>query len=66
VVFDRASRRIAVFVLHSPTGRGWLELAGVAGQLVTGIEFTGPAPAPGTREASARRLSGTSGRSAPR
>lgn len=39
VVVDTTAPRIAVFTLHSPTGRGWLELAGVAGQLVATMRF---------------------------
>jgi len=39
VVLDPDRPRIAVFTLHSLTGRGWLELAGVAGQLVAGVDF---------------------------
>lgn len=66
LVFDTVNPRMAVFTLHSPTGRGWLELAGLAGRFVTGMEFSGPAPALETRAGSARQLSGTYGRSAPR
>ncbi|MEV4315332.1 hypothetical protein [Actinocrispum sp. NPDC049592] len=43
IVTDPASSRAAVFTLHSPTGRGWLELAAVAGHVVSGVEFTAPA-----------------------
>jgi hypothetical protein len=39
VVVDRAGKRMAVFTLHSTTGRGWLELAGVLGQLVSSVDF---------------------------
>jgi hypothetical protein len=39
VVIDRAGKRMAVFTLHSTTGRGWLELAGVLGQLVSSVDF---------------------------
>lgn len=39
VVVDEEKPRIAVFTLHSMTGRGWLELATVAGQLVAGMSF---------------------------
>ncbi|MGH3762030.1 hypothetical protein [Actinophytocola sp.] len=39
VVIDPAGRRMAVFTLHSSTGRGWLELAGVLGQLVSSVDF---------------------------
>jgi hypothetical protein len=35
-----AGRRMAVFTLHSPTGRGWLEVAAVLGQLVSSVDFT--------------------------
>jgi len=41
IVIDPSSPRIAVFTLHSPTGRGWLELAGIAGTLVSGVDFSG-------------------------
>ncbi len=59
VVTDPDHPRIAVFTLHSPTGRGWLEVAGIAGRFVSGVEFSGS----GTRSASARPPGGTSGRS---
>lgn len=62
VVTDPDHPRIAVFTLHSPTGRGWLEVAGIAGRFVSGVEFSGS----GTRSASARPPGGTSGRSARR
>ncbi|WP_433262707.1 hypothetical protein ACQPZF_30210 [Actinosynnema sp. CS-041913] len=62
VVTDPARPRVAVFTLHSPTGRGWLDVAGLAGRFVSGMEFTDP----GTRSASGRPPGGTSGRSAPR
>jgi hypothetical protein len=62
VVTDPDHPRIAVFTLHSPTGRGWLEVAGIAGRFVSGLEFSGA----GTRSASARPPGGTSGRSARR
>ncbi|WP_245573948.1 hypothetical protein [Amycolatopsis nigrescens] len=39
VVVDPGAPRIAVFTLHSPTGRGWLELSGLVGTLVAGVEF---------------------------
>lgn len=39
VVLDPAGRRMAVFTLHSTTGRGWLELATVLGQLVSSVDF---------------------------
>jgi hypothetical protein len=40
VVLDPAGRRMAVFTLHSPTGRGWLELSGVLGELVGSVDFS--------------------------
>jgi hypothetical protein len=40
VVVDPHHPRVAVFTLHSPTGRGWLELATVAGQLVATVDFS--------------------------
>jgi hypothetical protein len=39
VVIDPTGKRMAVFTLHSTTGRGWLELAGVLGQLVSSVDF---------------------------
>lgn len=39
VVVEPAGRRMAVFTLHSTTGRGWLELATVLGQLVSSVDF---------------------------
>ena len=39
VVIDPPGKRMAVFTLHSTTGRGWLELAGVLGQLVSSVDF---------------------------
>ncbi|GAA3009202.1 hypothetical protein [Actinokineospora diospyrosa] len=39
IVLDPGTRRLAIFTLHSPTGRGWWELAGLLGQLVTTVEF---------------------------
>ncbi|WP_228122346.1 hypothetical protein [Saccharothrix syringae] len=73
VVTDPGHPRIAVFTLHSPTGRGWLDVAGVAGRFVSGVEFdpvapdraTGRAPVSGrgTRSASGPPPGGTSGRS---
>lgn len=39
VVVDDVQPRIAVFTLHSMTGRGWLEVAALAGQLVAGMTF---------------------------
>ncbi len=40
VVTDPARPRVAVFTLHSPTGRGWLDVAGLAGRFVSGVTFT--------------------------
>lgn len=60
VVLDTAAPRLAVFTLHSPGGRGWLDVARVAGEFVTRVRF-----GPGTPSASSRRPSGTSARSAP-
>jgi hypothetical protein len=40
VVVDPAGRRMGVFTLHSTTGRGWLELATVLGQLVSSVDFS--------------------------
>ncbi|MGB3438104.1 MAG: hypothetical protein WBA97_05065 [Actinophytocola sp.] len=39
VVIEPDGRRMAVFTLHSTTGRGWLELATVLGQLVSSVDF---------------------------
>lgn len=39
VVIEPDGRRMAVFTLHSTTGRGWLELATVLGRLVSSVEF---------------------------
>ncbi|HWM06457.1 MAG TPA: hypothetical protein VNP92_29295 [Actinophytocola sp.] len=39
VVIDPTGKRMAVFTLHSTTGRGWLELATVLGQLVSSVDF---------------------------
>ncbi|OLR90814.1 hypothetical protein [Actinokineospora bangkokensis] len=39
VVVEPGGRRMAVFTLHSTTGRGWLELAGVLGRLVSSVAF---------------------------
>jgi len=39
VVTDPAHPRVAVFTLHSPTGRGWLDVAALAGRFVSGMEF---------------------------
>jgi len=43
VVVAPVGRRMAVFTLHSTTGRGWLELAALLGQLVSSVDFTSPA-----------------------
>ncbi|MEU7481705.1 hypothetical protein AB0A63_37415 [Lentzea sp. NPDC042327] len=64
VVPDPARPRIAVFTLHSPSGRGWLELAGITGRFVNGVEFTSPERAGGTPSAAARPARGRPGRSA--
>lgn len=66
VVLDPDRPRAAVFTLHSPGGRGWLEVAGLAGTLVAGVDLTPAAPAPGTRAGSGRSRGGTSARSAGR
>ncbi len=39
IVVETDGRRMAVFTLHSVTGRGWLELAGVLGRLVSSVDF---------------------------
>jgi hypothetical protein len=39
VVLEPAGRTMAVFTLHSITGRGWLELAAVLGELVSTVDF---------------------------
>jgi len=62
LVFDVAQPRVAVFTLHSMTGRGWLELSALAGRFVSGMRFSGAE----SRSATARRRSGTPARSAPR
>ncbi|SES28004.1 hypothetical protein SAMN05216188_13018 [Lentzea xinjiangensis] len=64
VVPDPAHPRIAVFTLHSPTGRGWLELSGIAGRFVNGVEFTSAERGGGTRSAAAPPARGRPGRSA--
>ncbi|MEJ2857298.1 MULTISPECIES: hypothetical protein [unclassified Saccharothrix] len=61
-VVVRAESVAVVFTVHSPTGRGWLDVSGVAGRFVSGIEFTGI----GTRSVSRPRPGGTSARSARR
>lgn len=40
VVVASDGRRMAVFTLHSTTGRGWLELAALLGRLVSSVDFT--------------------------
>lgn len=40
VVLEPTGRRMAVFTLHSTTGKGWLELATVLGQLISSVDFT--------------------------
>ncbi len=64
VVPDPAHPRIAVFTLHSPSGRGWLELAGIAGRFVNGMRFTSAERGGGTPSAAARPARGRPGRSA--
>ncbi|XVV01513.1 hypothetical protein ACQPW3_29510 [Actinosynnema sp. CA-248983] len=54
-----AGRVAVVFTLHSPTGRGWLDVSGIAGRFVSGIEFSES----GTRSGSSPRPGGTSARS---
>jgi len=39
VVVEPSGRRLAVFTLHSATGRGWLELAATLGRLVSSVDF---------------------------
>jgi hypothetical protein len=39
VVVAPAGGRLAVFTLHSLTGRGWLELAAVLGELLSSVSF---------------------------
>lgn len=39
VVLDPNGRRMAVFTLHSMTGRGWLDLATLLGRLVSTVDF---------------------------
>ena len=41
VVIEPGGRRMAVFTLHSVSGRGWLELAGILGRLVSSVSFDG-------------------------
>jgi hypothetical protein len=54
IVIDPPGKRMAVFTLHSTTGRGWLELAGVLGQLVSSVDFEVAANDPRMRVPSAR------------
>jgi len=54
VVIDPLGKRMAVFTLHSTTGRGWLELAGVLGQLVSSVDFEVAANDPRMRVSSGR------------
>jgi hypothetical protein len=44
IVLDPGGRSMAVFTLHSITGRGWLELAGVLGELVSTVDFRSDPP----------------------
>jgi len=39
IVIEPEGRRMAVFTLHSTTGRGWLELATTLGRLVSSVSF---------------------------
>jgi hypothetical protein len=39
IVIEQGARRLAVFTLHSITGRGWLELATRLGELVSSVDF---------------------------
>ncbi|WP_197288301.1 hypothetical protein [Nocardia sp. NRRL S-836] len=64
VVPDPAHPRIAVFTLHSPSGRGWLELAGITGRFVDGVEFTSAERGGGTPSVAGRPARGRHGRSA--
>jgi len=41
IVLEQGARRMAVFTLHSLTGRGWLELATRLGELVSSVDFAG-------------------------
>ncbi len=54
VAIDPAGRRMAVFTLHSTTGRGWLELAAVLGRLVSSVDFEVAPDDPRMRVASGR------------
>lgn len=44
VVLDPDRPRAALFTLHSPGGRGWLEVAALAGTLVAGVDLTPAEP----------------------
>ncbi|WP_414938632.1 hypothetical protein [Amycolatopsis sp. cmx-11-51] len=46
VVLDQERPRVAVFTLHSPGGRGWLDVAALAGTLVAGVDLSEPARVP--------------------
>ncbi len=46
VVLDPERPRVAVFTLHSPGGRGWLDVAALAGTLVAGVDLSAPARVP--------------------
>ncbi|HEU5469719.1 MAG TPA: hypothetical protein VFV67_03630 [Actinophytocola sp.] len=39
VVIDPGGRSVAVFTLHSLTGRGWLDLAALLGNLLSTVDF---------------------------
>ncbi|HET9137767.1 hypothetical protein [Actinophytocola sp.] len=39
VVIEPGGRTLAVFTLHSLTGRGWLELSGILGSLLSTVDF---------------------------
>lgn len=54
-----AGRVAVVFTLHSPTGLGWLDVSGIAGRFVSGIEVSES----GTPSGSSPRPGGTSARS---
>ncbi len=40
IVLDPGGRRMAVFTLHSITGRGWLDLATRLGALISSVDFS--------------------------
>lgn len=46
VVLDPGRPRVAVFTLHSPGGRGWLDVAALAGALVAGVDLSAAARVP--------------------